>query len=464
MHCIIVGSGCSGLTTGILLAKAGYQVTILEQHKNISPTIAGFTRQGKYYDTGLHCLGGIAHGGSLRAQFHKLGILPKVNLITSSRENSFSFKLASGKEWLVPQSFEDVVVSLSKLFPEELKIRSFFTMVEKLSQQFQYGNEIESAELEAVAEKPLVELLESYFSSKELQLFLECLSISFCGLTRDEVSFGFYSASTGTYFHSYGSIEGGGKQLSAIMVEEFTACGGDILTGAEVCKIHLNEHKIFQSVQLQDSSTLEGDVLVSSCHPRLLEKLLPLKALRPTPRKYLQELESSRSIFAVFGSCPSELTDKIGNILFFSEGNKDPVTFFSGSDGTFALMQASVYLDWQKFAGSGPFKREKGYREKKDCMAEQLVEVLYQQLPQLQGHVQIVSVSTPLTIKDHCFAPQGTSYGVKQSVQQWAPMPRLALGNVFLTGQALSGPGIQGAMTSGFITADTIINQQKDVQ
>ena len=33
--CIIIGSGLGGLSTGVILAKNGYEVTILEQAKQI---------------------------------------------------------------------------------------------------------------------------------------------------------------------------------------------------------------------------------------------------------------------------------------------------------------------------------------------------------------------------------------------------------------------------------------------
>ncbi|MGL1933225.1 MAG: FAD-dependent oxidoreductase [Desulfotalea sp.] len=463
MHCIIVGAGCSGLTCGILLARHGYKVTILEQNRQIAPTVNGFKRGGKYFDTGLHCLGGISQDGSLKTQLELLDIAKKLSFVTSEDDKAFTFCLASGNKWQMPQGFQEVANSLVDLFPSEKhNVISFLVIVEKLSVQFQYGNKIESTELEKLSEKSLRIVLDHYFTSEELKLYLSSLSEIFCDLTSDETSFGFYAASTGSYFHSHGQIVGGGRALIEVMVEQFCHFGGIINTSTKVEKIHLGQHKDFKEVILADGTVVSGDILINTSHPKLLENLLPLKSLRRIQRQFLQSLESTKSIFVVFASCPVELIDKLGSILIYSDNDERPLTFFPSSSngcGIVALMQASDYQDWQHYDGDEPFIRLAGYEEKKKSLACKLLENLKKHLPALKN-IKIESISTPLTIKDQCNAPDGTSYGVKQSIHQYPTMAKLPLRNVFLSGQALAGPGVQGAMTSGFITADTIINQE----
>ena len=54
---IIIGSGISGLTTGILLAKQNKKVLILEKHFKVGGWTHTFKR-GKYeWDVGIHYIG-----------------------------------------------------------------------------------------------------------------------------------------------------------------------------------------------------------------------------------------------------------------------------------------------------------------------------------------------------------------------------------------------------------------------
>ena len=55
---IIIGGGLGGLTTGALLAKEGWQVTVLEKNHIVGGGLQNFSRHGIHFDTGMHILGG----------------------------------------------------------------------------------------------------------------------------------------------------------------------------------------------------------------------------------------------------------------------------------------------------------------------------------------------------------------------------------------------------------------------
>ena len=46
MHCVVVGSGITGLTAALLLARQGHQVTVLEAGARVAPLLRGFWREG----------------------------------------------------------------------------------------------------------------------------------------------------------------------------------------------------------------------------------------------------------------------------------------------------------------------------------------------------------------------------------------------------------------------------------
>ena len=64
--------------TGALLAKEGYQVTVLEKNAIIGGGLQTFKRNGVRFPTGMHIFGGFQEGGNLRKIFAYLGVLDKM--------------------------------------------------------------------------------------------------------------------------------------------------------------------------------------------------------------------------------------------------------------------------------------------------------------------------------------------------------------------------------------------------
>ena len=74
MRYVVVGSGISGLSAAIFLARQGHAVTVLEAASSPAPLLRGFRRQGLHFDTGFHCGGGLHEGGVLRRWLRALGV------------------------------------------------------------------------------------------------------------------------------------------------------------------------------------------------------------------------------------------------------------------------------------------------------------------------------------------------------------------------------------------------------
>ena len=56
-RCIIIGSGLGGLSCGVILARNGYDVTILEQDAQIGGCLQCFRRGDAKFETGMHFIG-----------------------------------------------------------------------------------------------------------------------------------------------------------------------------------------------------------------------------------------------------------------------------------------------------------------------------------------------------------------------------------------------------------------------
>ena len=77
---VIIGSGLGGLSCGVLLAKEGYDVTILEQSSQAGGCLQCFKRKGIKFETGMHFIGSADKGQTLFRLMKALEIDDKIQL------------------------------------------------------------------------------------------------------------------------------------------------------------------------------------------------------------------------------------------------------------------------------------------------------------------------------------------------------------------------------------------------
>merc|ERR1712003_614189 len=61
LDAIIIGSGIGGMTTGAILARAGKQVLVLEQHDQAGGCCHTFIDKGYEFDVGIHYIGDVGY-------------------------------------------------------------------------------------------------------------------------------------------------------------------------------------------------------------------------------------------------------------------------------------------------------------------------------------------------------------------------------------------------------------------
>lgn len=102
---IIIGSGLGGLSSGVVLAKNGYRVTVLEQDALPGGCLQCFCRRGVKFETGMHFIGSADEGQILNKMMRYLEIDGQVELarLDTDRYNVVSlqgeeFEFANGRE------------------------------------------------------------------------------------------------------------------------------------------------------------------------------------------------------------------------------------------------------------------------------------------------------------------------------------------------------------------------------
>ena len=73
MKIVVIGAGVGGLTTAALLAKRGFDVTVLEAHVEPGGCAATFFHKGYRFDVGATLVGGFHPGGPHQIVGEQLG-------------------------------------------------------------------------------------------------------------------------------------------------------------------------------------------------------------------------------------------------------------------------------------------------------------------------------------------------------------------------------------------------------
>ena len=74
MKIVVIGAGVGGLTAAALLAKRGFDVTVLEAHVEPGGCAATFFHKGYRFDVGATLVGGFHPGGPHQIVGEQLGI------------------------------------------------------------------------------------------------------------------------------------------------------------------------------------------------------------------------------------------------------------------------------------------------------------------------------------------------------------------------------------------------------
>ncbi|OBQ50118.1 phytoene desaturase family protein [Halodesulfovibrio spirochaetisodalis] len=473
MRCVVIGSGCAGLTSALIMAKNGYDVTVVEKSHRPAPLLQGFQRKGFYFDTGLHCLSGLNDGEPLRVLLDYLGLSSWLTYVPFAEDSSFTVHFPDNVVWQMPQGYEELERSLCTLFPnEQAGIRNFLKKVRPISLAFQYTADFQAIASAPLANRSLKEVLDEHISEPKVKTCLGILNNLFCGLQDYETPFGFFASSIGTYFNGSGTFKGGGTALFEALRTELNAAGCEIIYDNGVTEVLVDNNRTAVGVRLTDGTELASDMLIATCHPASLLEIVPQNCLRNIRRTYYKELESTTSLVGVYGYSSIPVKElQHGNVALATECYDPDSTSStleqrqmlvtsnrteSGETGISILVPSS-YSEWAQFEGEKPHQRQKGYSAEKKSVAKRIVAAASRALPQLAENFTVLSISTPLTIKDYCCAPEGTAYGVKRSLQQLSPTAAFPIKNMVLSGQAIVGPGILGAMTAGFVSCGEIL-------
>ena len=131
---IIIGSGMGGLSCGVVLAKNGYQVTVLEQAAQPGGCLQCFSRRGARFETGMHFVGSARKGQTLDRLLQYLEIKQDI-LLSPLDTDGYDVVSLEGQRFRFANGREAFIKQMATYFPHQRhQLEQYFDIVQRVAQ------------------------------------------------------------------------------------------------------------------------------------------------------------------------------------------------------------------------------------------------------------------------------------------------------------------------------------------
>jgi phytoene dehydrogenase-like protein len=482
---IIIGSGLGGLTAGALLAHAGKEVLVLEQHYTIGGCAHSFRRGEYYFDVAIHLVGGCEKGGEVYSIYERLGLLDQIEFM----EINPMYRLLLGEyDYEIPANLDQLAKQLGTWFPEdERAIRETITEIKRfgemiLKNDFQKDPQLMKRFME-VGRMSFAKYLEGRFAHPHTSLILSSLH-PYVGTPINRMSSLFMMVTMMSYHGGAFYPRGGSQKMGQVLKEYIESKGGRVKTRSRVEKIIYDGNTV-QGVIDHKGNTYHATKIVSNADIRTtLFDLLGEESL-PKPYKHaLERMIPSFSAVILYGvvkedeihhrNFPHELfilPDKVldtNDKYLYDPMNPETDPFFliccpSTIEPALSPEGHSV-ISLMSFCDPVHIERiraEKG----KSFIHENYLSLIEKKLPGITDKFIQQEFATPKTIEKFTMNTNGSIFGWMKSNDQIWPSnigPQTPFNGLYLAGHwTQMTHGAFGAMRSGRMTADYILNMVK---
>ncbi|MBP5644146.1 MAG: NAD(P)/FAD-dependent oxidoreductase [Bacteroidales bacterium] len=484
--CIIIGSGLGGLSTGVILAKNGYDVTILEQAGQIGGCLQCFQRDGMKFETGMHFIGSLDDGKVLSNYLNYLEIKDKIE-VNRLDENAYDIVSLNGEKFAFPNGREAFIEHFSERFPDQRKnLEHYCELVEQV------------AELSPFRDLKLLDD-DSYFQSNELlfkslneiidntitdPLLRNVLvgNLSLYSAEIDKTPFAVHAFIFDFYNNGAYRIVGGSDTVAKALNDRLLHYGGRVLTRQKVTKIVV-ENKMAKGVMTANGSFYPADVVISDINPKQVIDIVDDTVFNEAYKTRIRDIGNTNSVFSLYLRFKDEAMPYL-NSNFHGFQSVTPW----GMSGIVDEKWPTGYLYMHychekspKYAKSGvilsymsidALKRWKDtsignrgadYEHFKHEMAERLLDSVEKDFPGLRDTIADYHAATPLTYRDYTSTPDGSIYGLAKDVNKGIAGRvsfRTKVPNLFLVGQNINSHGMLGVLVGTMTVCSQLIGEQ----
>lgn len=479
---VIIGSGLGGLSCGVILAKNGFDVTVLEKSAQIGGCLQCFSRHGAKFETGMHFIGSAEKGQTLSVLMDYLEINKDIRLsqLDTTGYDVISlcgetFKFANGRDQFISQMVE--------YFPHQREnIINYYNLVEMVSNASSLHslNYIEADtvintryQMQSV-NTVLDEVITDPLLAKVLVGTLPLYAAEW-----DKTPFSTHAFIMDFYNKSAFRIIGGSDAIATSMKRTIEKYGGAIYTNSPVTHIQCNEsHAI--GVEVGGEKFINANYIISDIHPQRTIELIDSRLLRPAFKNRVKNFPQTVGGFSVYLEFKDETVPYM-NYNYYGYNTDTPwgcedydeiswpkgylyMHFCHENQSKFAktgvVLSYMQMKDVEKWVGTSVGKRGADYEQFKKMKAEKLLNSLELQFPGIRSCIKSYYTSTPLTYLNYTGTEGGSMYGVAKDVRLGIAcrVPhRMKIPNLYQTGQNINSHGMLGVLVGTIVTCSEFL-------
>ena len=447
---VVIGAGLGGLCCAAHLARAGFPVTVVEQHSVPGGYASSFTRGRFNFEVSLHATSLADHAAG--GQLESLGIRERIELV----ELPALYRLKTADlDITVPEKDPDEFIKrLTQHFPAEKEgITEFIHDLVKLAEVvhnleryrhsvFKLLMSLPYLTLWRIRNKTLARWLDSYTQDPGAREVLAALW-GYFGLPPSRLSAFYFAVGTGGFLRDGAYyIRPRSQSLSTVLAEVIQEAGGKIQYGTAVEKIHIRNGAV-EGISLTHGTQLPAQVVVSNANALdTFNRMLPAGTVSTEYKNKLAEYRPSISSFIVWLGLNRDITDLVENYNnHFSSGRGPEADYQSCLEGdvehgsfivmlydklykgysrpgasTVQILFLSGFEPWRRFEEDYRAGHKQAYDEQKNRWAEVLIRRAEQNIvPGLSSMIEVREAATPLTNWRFTRNLQGAIYGFEQA-------------------------------------------------
>lgn len=466
----IIGGGMSGLFTGALLAKNGYQVTVLEKNHIIGGGLQSFRRGDAVFNTGMQAFCGYGDDFALRHFIDYIGFdhadLHFVPLDSDAQEIVWTDR--EHTYWLpkTRKRYEEYLISQ---FPHEAKgIHQLLDAVYEIGSTFDYfwlhpmQLHPAAAEYGVISARQLIDncitddALKRLFEYVGMHLGynLSCLPATELGMILN------------LYIEGGWRIAGGNLPFAKQLAKNIEDNGGKVYNNTEVSKVIIENRQIVRVITA-DGQVFTANQYVCAIPPKTFLQITSGEVLRTATYDRIMNFNNDSSCCIFHVKLKQNKMRYRNNLIFVPTPIADkslplyismltPPTMNQGEwADTVEILTFARYEDYKQWENTKTGKRGADYEKKKTELAQETLYYISLFYPELSGAVDAVYVSTPLTVRDYYGNPNGVVYAQQG---MFAPV-KTKTSNLFMTGQSVQYQGLFGTLTTSIVVAEIMMGK-----
>ena len=449
---VVIGAGNGGLVAAIRLLQGGAKTLLVEKH-NLPGGFATSFRRGRFeFEASLHELndfGTADNAGDVRVLFDELGVTDKIDWMQIPE----AYRVISRAEKLdvtMPFGVKEFIEKMEGYVPgSRASVTKFFELAEEVRLAQAYSSSVNgNTDSKIMVSKYGNFVRAGSYSVNEVLAALkmpkkarDILNAYWCylGAHCDDLSFVHYASMVNRYIMRGASMpKMRSHEISLALTERIRELGGDILFNTEAVRILTDEKDGGVSGILLDDGTHADELGIENHNYFLYDTMDSVAQYEKMRTIRDNEVQATVCLNRAYPECSPK--------------------------GTCMMYFTTLYMsdDWGNVGAED-------YGRTKDFVANKMIDRFEQDTgAKLRGHIEEISVATPMTYARYCGHPEGVIYGYES--QYWdGLMPRLQMmaedhkvrGLRFAGGYAMRLSGYSSAYFSGDISGRQTVGDIK---